>query len=94
MSKAKKVTFRQRLREKAALKLDLLEDAAVAALGEICKENQAGIKCLDLARLICGGQKTLRKRLITELANKIEDELEQIYNRQMDLPMEKTDGDE
>ena len=92
-TKAKKISFRQRLRNQCAERLDVMAEAVrITARDVVAPHSQ--ISSLDVMRLLCAGQtKTLREDLITQLANETEAELEAIYNKQMNLLPEDPDGD-
>ncbi len=83
--KAKKMTFRQRLRAQSEERLQHMESAIRILATESVKAVSA-INPFDVMRLASGTQtKSLRHRLVTELANEAEAELEALYNKQMDL---------
>ena len=89
--KAKKMTFRQRLRIAAGDKLDGLLEQIVERVDELVVIHTE-INKYDLMRLACGGRTAaLRNRLITELADEAEAKMEEIYNRQISLRLEKPD---
>jgi hypothetical protein len=92
-TKAKGLSFRQRLRQQAGEKLErLLDDISNAV--DVAVGDQTNVNHTDLLRLMCGGQtKTLREDLVTQLANEKELELEAIYNKQMELIPEDSDAD-
>lgn len=90
--KPKALTFRQRLRLKSQEKLESIQrdvnDAVVAAVDS----NNTKLHPRLVMQLCVGGQtKTLREKLITELANETEAELEALYNKQLGLLPEDTD---
>lgn len=92
-TKAKKISFRQRLRNQCAERLDVMAEAVRIAARDVVKPHSE-INPHDVMRLICTGQtKTLREDLITQLANETEAELEAIYNKQMNLLPEDSDAD-
>ena len=94
MTKAKKMTFRQRLRVEAGEILDGLCNIVSGLASEVVAE-ESKINSADVMRLLSGGQtKSLRHRLITELANEKEAKLEALYNRQQQLPMGDDNADE
>ena len=89
---ARKMTFRQRLRAEAEERLDNIRSLMTIAAMRACEEANTDINPHDVMRLVSGTQtKSLRTRLITELANEKEAELEKIYNNQQDLGLESTD---
>jgi len=93
-TKAKKISFRQRLRNQSADRLDVMAEAVRIAVRDVVAPHSQ-INPHDVMRLLCTGQtKTLREDLITQLANETEAELESIYNRQMELLKEDSSGDE
>ena len=93
-TKAKKITFRQRLRTQSDVRLSEMIVAMRHAGKNICKESKTEINPYDVMRLACGGQtKSLRYRVVTDLANESEAELEVLYNRQMDLLKADSDGE-
>ena len=92
-TKAKKMTFRQRLRTDAEERLDAMIVAMADNARVVCKARKTEINSYDVMQLLCASQtKSLRHRLITELANERMAELEAIYNRQQHLDLE-TDND-
>lgn len=93
-TKAKKISFRQRLRNQSAARLADIEQAVVIVVDTQLLSAGAKISSKDVMRLISGGQtKTLREDLITQISNQTEAELESIFNRQMELLKEDNDGD-
>lgn len=93
-NKAKKISFRQRLRNQSAERLEKITNAVAGAAARVCEEAGVKISHYDVMRLLCASQiKTLREQLITELANETETELEAIYNKQMTLLEEAPGGD-
>lgn len=91
-TKAKKISFRQRLRNQCSDRLDKIVGAAYDAVDGA--KAGAKIATVDIMRLCAGTQtKTLREDLITQLANETEAELEAIYNKQMNLLPEDDDAD-
>jgi hypothetical protein len=91
-TKAKKISFRQRLRNQCADRLDVIIKASYDAVDKAKGNSHIGTK--EIMRLCSGGQtKTLREDLITQLANETEAELEAIYNKQMNLLPEDPDAD-
>ena len=92
-TKAKKISFRQRLRNQCAERLDVMAEAVRITARDVVAPHSK-ISSLDVMRLLCAGQtKTLREDLITQLANETQDELEAIFNKQMNLLPEDPDGD-
>ena len=92
-TKAKKISFRQRLRNQSADRLDVMAEAVRIAVRDVVAPHSQ-INPHDVMRLLCTGQtKTLREDLITQLANETQDELEAIFNKQMNLLPEDSDGD-
>ena len=94
-TKAKKLSFRQRLRLQSAERLDKIASTMHGAGERACEESKTNIDPLDVMRLLSNTQtKSLREQLITELSNEVEAELEAIYNRQMDfIEDDKNDDD-
>jgi len=95
-TKAKLMTFRQRLREQAGYKLNSMLNAVQLLAAEAVKAEDSEINPADVMRLASSAQtKSLRWRLITELANEKVAELERIYNNQiaLDLGDEKSSDD-
>jgi len=87
--KAKKMTFRQRLRATAEERLSKMTNATAARCMDVCKESKTEINPYDVMRLAAGKRnESLHYRLVSELANEMEAELERIYNNQQDLPLE------
>lgn len=95
-TKAKKLSFRQRLRNDAAEQLYALKLKFEEACESVVIAENTGIEKRDVFKLLAGGQtKTLEEAVITELANEKEDALERMYNSQMDLiPEEKAGANE
>ena len=92
-TKAKKMTFRQRLRTDAEERLDAIIKASYDAIDKV--KGNHHIATMAIMRLCSGGQtKSLRHRLITSLADEQMAELEEIYNRQQQLPMGDENADE
>lgn len=88
-TKAKAMTFRQRLRAQSGDRLKKIESAMYGAAVRVCEEAETEINPADVMRLMTGGQtKTLRDRLIGEIANETEKELEALYNKQIDLGLQ------
>lgn len=88
-AKAKKMTFRQRLREKAEKKLHLIVLAMEGAAERVTEEYGTNIDAgllMQLASQPTKG-KTLRHDLVTRLANEMEAELEAIFNNQQKLDL-------
>jgi len=91
----KKMSFRQRLRNQSAERLEAIEAEIVRASDKVLADLGANLMAVSVMRLISGSQtKTLREDLITILSNQTEAELESIFNRQMELLKEDPDGDE
>ena len=91
---ARKMTFRQRLRADADKKLQYMDSIVRILVTEALKSEGIGISTTDIMRLASGTQtQSLRLRLIGELANEKEAELEKLYNKQMDLLKEDSDGE-
>lgn len=89
LRKSKKMTFRQRLRVTAEERLEAMKIAMSRHGAIVCKESKTDINPYDVMRLLAGGgTKSLHYRLVSELANEMETELEAIFNRQQDLPLE------
>lgn len=94
-AKAKRLSFRQRLRNDAAEQLGEIKRKFEEVTEAELIAADTGISKYDIFRLLSGGMtKTLEEKLITELANEKEAALEQIYNSQMDLIPESKDADE
>ena len=93
-NKGRKMTFRQRLRAQATEKLNELELAMLAAAHQVRADFNIELNVYNIMRLLCTGKnKSLRYRLVTELANEQEAELEALYNRQMNLLEEDSNGE-
>lgn len=93
-TKAKGFTFRQRLRADAEQTLISLINTAVILVTDDCKAVGTEINPADVMRAACTSQnKSLRYRLITELANEKVAELERIYNNQQELPLKVEEQD-
>jgi len=83
--KAKKLTFRQRLRVGAASRLQIHRNELVDQAAKIA--GKLGVKTQDLLKYAAGGQiKSIEEDLTRAIANVQEMELEALYNKQMDLP--------
>ena len=82
---AKPLTLRQKLRLDAEETLDTLNFKGLQYLERLIKDT--GIRSpRTLARLIAGGQTgTLRGQCITEIANRKESQLLEMYNQQQEL---------
>lgn len=86
MTKKKKQTLRQQMREKANSRLEELLDEASNALIFVCGGDT--IDHLDLAKMMAGGQtKTLREKLVTQLTNRAEEDLLAFFNGQNELEL-------
>lgn len=88
-SKAKiRPTFRQRLRIEAEERLDNMIVLMSTAGMRVCEEADTGIDQHDLMRLTCNRQtKSLRSKLVSELANEKEAAIENLYNNQVPMPL-------
>lgn len=95
MATAKKTTLRQRLRHDANEKLLEIGKTAFAGVERALEEHDTDISATELMRFLSGTQvSTLQEKLITDLANEAEAELEEIYNRQQGLDLgDKNDSD-
>ena len=92
--KARKMTFRQRLRATADERLSKMIVAVRGAGIAVCADSKTNINPYDVMRLACGTQtKSLRYKVVGDLANEMEAELEKLYNKQMDLLKEGSDGE-
>ncbi len=93
-NKARKMTFRQRLRAQSEERLEKMASVIrLQAIESVKAVSQ--INPFDVMKLACGTQtKSLRYRLVTELANEAEAELEALYNKQIELPMNGENDDE
>lgn len=86
MSKDKKMTLRQRLRVNAEASLDAIVAVMVTAGERAMQECETELDPLDIMHLMSAKQnKTLRDKLVTQLANEAEQALEDLYNRQEEL---------
>lgn len=92
--KAKKMTFRQRLRATAEERLEAMKIAMSRHGAMVCKDAKTEINPYDVMRLLSsGGTKSLHYRVVSNLVNEMEAELEEIFNRQQDFPLEdNSDG--
>ena len=69
-TKAKKISFRQRLRNDAAERLDSLQSKARDAVIQVLIDGKVNLAADDLMKAMSSSQtKTLRENLITQLAN-------------------------
>jgi hypothetical protein len=87
------MSFRQRLRKNADLKLTIM----LTELGRAAQEvvDETSVSEIDLMKLASGTQtSTLREGLVTQLSNDKELELEAIYNTQQGLELGDGDADE
>ena len=92
--KVRKVTFRQRLRADADERLTKMIVAMRGAGVVVCDDSKTNINPYDVMRLACGRQnKSLRYQVVSDLANEMEAELEKLYNKQMNLLKEDSDGE-
>ena len=83
---SRKLSFRQRLRLQSAERLDVIAADVRLAVEDSLKSVKTSLHPDLVTQLCCGGQtKTLREQLITQLANEVENELEALYNKQLDL---------
>lgn len=87
MSKGQKaMTLRQRLRADANVKLGEIEQLVADAVGKAVGKAGVELNPYDVMRLCLGGRtKSIRDKLVRELANQAEAELQRIYNDQMNL---------
>ena len=92
--KVRKSTFRQSLRATAELRLEKLTKEVKQGAYNVCLYQ--GVNAVDVMRLICNSQtKSLRHRVLNELVNDMESELEKIWNDQQVVPLkEKSDADQ
>ena len=90
MAKNKALTLRQRLRADAEKKLNVLINSMLHAGERVVEESDTGIDPALLMQLTSQPQqgKTLRNRLVTQLANEKEAALEKLYNNQLDMLQE------
>lgn len=83
----KEKTLRQQMRESASSELDGLVEKATFALEAEAKGSP--VSASDLARLIIGGQtKTLRDKMIGQIADVAERDLVKMWNNQQKLNLE------
>jgi hypothetical protein len=83
----KKLTLRQRLRAAAETNLDKILREMEHAAARVLDEAGTDIDEYDLMHLCAHkDQKSLRSKLVTQLANEAESGLERIYNTQLGLP--------
>lgn len=93
-NKTKKMSLRQRLRQRAEGRLDALQGLVNAAMIRVGEEADTDINLYDVLRMMVGTQtKTIREKLITELANEEERRLEALYNSQQALDLEVNNDD-
>lgn len=79
------MTLRQRLREQSEERLDKIVATMLAACNRVSDEHQTDINMFDVMRLISGTQtKTVRERLVVDLTNEREVQLEKFFNNQVD----------
>ena len=77
------------MREGADKKLEKILDSAAREL-KASVDSSSGFVLypLDVAKMLTGSQtKTLRDKLVTQLADEAENDLLKIYNNQNDLPL-------
>lgn len=87
------MNLRQRLRSAADDKLATIEGKVLEACRDAVSQHSQ-VNPYDVMRLCCTGpQKSLRAKLITDLANEAEAELERLWNNQQKLALEENDND-
>lgn len=92
-TKARKMNLRQRLRSAADDKLTMIEQKVLESCRDAVAQHSQ-INPYEVMRLCCTGpQKSLRAKLITDMANEAEAELERLWNNQQKLALEETDND-
>lgn len=83
--KARKTTFRSRIRQQATTRLDRLLSDAHNAIEGVIKDTNAPVTVETLARILSSSDtKTIRVRVITDMADQYEAELEALYNKQQE----------
>lgn len=95
MAKAKKLTLRQRLRQSAETKLGEIVVEMNQAASRVIDQAGSGINREDLMKLCSLPETrtlTIRAKLVTDLANEAEAELEALYNKQQGLPLGDDDA--
>jgi hypothetical protein len=86
------MTLRQRLRSDANDKLLAVGKTAYAGVERALEEHSTNIDAKDLMKFMSGTQvASLQDKLITQLANEAEAEIEAIYNRQQGLNLGEDD---
>jgi hypothetical protein len=89
---AKAITLRQRLRADAEKELDKLIEDAIERV-EVLLVGTSLVSGMDLMRLACSTKnKSLRQKMVTQIANGKERKLERMYNDQQKLDLEKKDA--
>jgi hypothetical protein len=92
-TKPKRLSLRQELRKVAETKLPAVKLQAAEAIDKIAREY--GVDWKDLVKAISDGtSKTANHNLVTQLANKAEADLIEIWNDQQKLDLGEKDGDE
>jgi len=82
----KRVTMRQQLRIKAEEELVGIKQAALDAMGKLAKKH--GLDRGELVKAISvGSHKTADHFLVTQMANKAEDDLVKLWNDQQNLDL-------
>lgn len=81
--KARKTTFRQRIRDQANTRLERLLSAAYNALDGVINDENAPTSVELISRILSSKEtKSLRVRLVTDMADQYERELEALHDKQ------------
>ncbi len=94
MKKAKKITLRQRMRARAEKQITDLENLVIVGVTRAAEEAGVELDPHDVMRLYGNPNiKYQREKAVIQLANQYEAELEALYNKQMDLLKDDSDGE-
>ena len=89
------LTLRQRMRIDAEKRLDKLLAAVEKKVESAIAAENAQVPLRDIMRVLSSQEsKTLRVKLVTQITDQMERELEQLYNQQLGLPIGDDGGKE
>lgn len=90
MTKGNEMTLRQQLRQQAEAKLEQVRILVVVAVDRAMQEAGVDLDGYDVMRMCVGSHtKTVKAKLITELANSAEAALIKMWNDQQSLGLEE-----
>lgn len=94
-AKAKELTLRQQMRQSSESELEkILDHASNALVDSVREHSNDALDHGDIAKLLSGGQtKTLRDKLVGQLAKAAEKDLVLLWNNQQKLDLESKDAD-